>query len=127
MPNPTRQEILDAHDAVENLDHMAQNGANLCGDTEDIELCEIWKKRILATLPPRPQPTMAEVEWDDELHYLAEAEHPGWGKVIMLGEEPDGTISIFNPRPVEYRGGTVIPNYLTPTGRKFTLTEANNE
>lgn len=127
MPNPIRQEILDAHDAVENLDHMAQNGANLCGDTEDIELCELWKKRILAALPPRPQSTMADVEWDDDKHCLAEAKLDSGSKVIMLGEEPDGTISVFHPGPVRYRGGTVIPDYLTPTGRKFALTEANNE
>lgn len=124
MPNPTRQEIIAAHEALEELDDTA---CNLVEDQDDKDLWELWKKRILAALPPRPQSTMDDVEWDDDKHCLAEAKLDGGSKVIMLGEEPDGTISVFHPGPVRYRGGTVIPNYLTPTGLKFTLTEANNE
>jgi len=124
MPNPTRQEIVAAYEALEELDDTA---CNLVEDQDDKDLCELWKKRILAALPPRPQSTMAEVEWDDDKHCLAEAKLDGGSKIIMLGEEPDGTISVFHPGPVRYRGGTVIPDYLTPTGRKFALKEANNE
>lgn len=124
MPNPTRQEIIAAYEALEELDDTA---CNLVEDQDDKDLCELWKKLILAALPPRPQPTMAEIEWDDDKHCLAEAKLDGGSKVIMLGEEPDGTISVFHPGPVRYRGGTVIPDYLTPTGRKFALKEANNE
>lgn len=124
MPNPTRQEIVAAYEALEDLDDTA---CNLVEDQDDKDLWELWKKRILAALPPRPQPTMAEVEWDDDKHCLAEAKLDGGSKIIMLGEEPDGTISVFHPGPVRYRGGTVIPDYLTPTGRKFALKEANNE
>lgn len=124
MPNPTRQEIVAAYEALEELDDTA---CNLVEDQDDKDLWELWKKRILAALPPRPQSTMAEVEWDDDKHCLAEAKLDGGSKIIMLGEEPDGTISVFHPGPVRYRGGTVIPDYLTPTGRKFALTEANNE
>lgn len=124
MPNPTRQEIVAAYEALEDLDDTA---CNLVEDQDDKDLWELWKKRILAALPPRPQPTMAEVAWDDDKHCLAEAKLDGGSKVIMLGEEPDGTISVFHPGPVRYRGGTVIPDYLTPTGRKFALKEANNE
>lgn len=124
MPNLTRQEVIAAHEALEDLDDTARN---LAKDQDDKDLCELWKKRILSALPPRPQPTMDDVEWDDDKHCLAEAKLDGGSKVIMLGEEPDGTISVFHPGPVRYRGGTVIPDYLTPTGRKFTLKEANNE
>lgn len=124
MPNLTRQEVIAAHEALEELDDTARN---LAKDQDDKDLCELWKKRILAALPPRPQPTMDDVEWDDDKHCLAEAKLDGGSKVIMLGEEPDGTISVFHPGPVRYRGGTVIPDYLAPTGRKFTLKEANNE
>lgn len=124
MPNPTRQEIVAAYEALEELDDTA---CNLVEDQDDKDLWELWKKRILAALPPRPQSTMAEVEWDDDKHCLAEAKLDGGSKIIMLGEEPDGTISVFHPGPVRYRGGTVIPDYLTPTGRKFALKEANNE
>lgn len=124
MPNLTRQEVIAAHEALEELDDTARN---LAKDQDDKDLCELWKKRILAALPPCPQPTMDDVEWDDDKHCLAEAKLDGGSKIIMLGEEPDGTISVFHPGPVRYRGGTVIPDYLTPTGRKFALKEANNE
>lgn len=121
MPNPTRQEFIDAHNALKKLGHMAWNGSE---DMYDKRLCALWKKQILAALPPKPQPTMAEVEWDDDKHYLAEAEHSAWGKVIMLNKaftsgdiraliNEDGAISI----------GCITPKYLTPTGKRYTLTE----
>ena len=124
MPNPTRQDIINAHDSLEELKCAALKSADFCGDTDHFLMC---KDEILKALPPRPQPTMAEIEWNDDKHCLAEAKLDGGSKVIMLGEEPDGTISVFHPGPVRYRGGTVIPDYLTPTGRKFALKEANNE
>mgnify|MGYP007068006763 CR=1 FL=1 len=33
---------------------------------------------------------MGEVEWDDVKHLLTEAEHSGWGKVVMLSDDVDG-------------------------------------
>lgn len=114
MPNPTRKEIIYAHDGLDILCERADKSAP----------SDVLKKYILAALPPKPQPTMAEVEWDDELHYLAEAEHSAWGKVIMLNKaftsgdiraliNEDGAISI----------GCITPKYLTPTGKRYTLTE----
>lgn len=124
MTNPTRQEIINAHDSLENLGHMAWNGAEFCGDTEDIELCALWKKQILAALPPKPKLTMADVEWDDDEHYLAEAEHPTWGKVIMLGTTPDSKkVTLL----IKTGGVVYLPcepsQDLTLTGRRYTPTE----
>mgnify|MGYP006887124411 CR=1 FL=1 len=48
MPNPTRQEIVAAHEALEDLDDTARN---LAKDQDDKDLCELWKKRILAPPP----------------------------------------------------------------------------
>ena len=82
------------------------------------------KSLILAALPPKPQPTMAEVEWDDEKHYLAEAEHPGWGKVIMLGMTPvSKVVRAFTKREGACYFPSVPPKSLTPTGKRYTLTE----
>ena len=72
MPNPTRAQILNAHEALEELKNVALSAADFCGDTEKYLA---WKSEIIAALPPKPAPTMAEVEWDDDKHYLAEAEH----------------------------------------------------
>ncbi|MEJ4093756.1 hypothetical protein [Corynebacterium accolens] len=119
MPNPTRQEILEAHEALEKLKNVALSAADFCGDTEKFLM---WKNEILKALPPKPQPTMAEIEWDDNEHFLAEAEHPDWGKVAMLRES--GLIIFV--QPIEKKIGDIQVarvEELTPTGKRYTLTE----
>lgn len=116
MSNPTRQEIIDAHEALIELCRLAEELA-----VTEVQDRQAWKchASIRAALPPKPQPTMAEVEWDDELHYLAEAEHVDMGKVIMLWKTTSGRISFI-------RSGLVWAEpsaTLTPTGRRYTLTE----
>lgn len=119
MPNPTRAQILNAHEALEELKNVALSAADFCGDTEKYLA---WKSEIIAALPPKPQPTMAEVEWDDDKHYLAEAEHPGWGKVIMLGIGEEKLIDVFIPHL--RKSNCIVPRgNLTPTGKRYTLTE----
>lgn len=121
MTNPTRQQIINAHEALEELKNVALSAADFCGDTENYLA---WKSEILAALPPLPQPTMAEVEWDDDEHYLAEAEHPGWGKVIMLGMTPDSrVVRTFTKKDGAFHFPSVPPKSLTPTGKRYTLTE----
>ena len=126
MPNPTRQEIIAAHEALEDLDDTA---CNLVEDQDDKDLWELWKKRILAALPPRPQPTMAEIEWDDNKHLLTEADHSGWGKVVMLSDDVDGYdyIEVLRKYHGKNKRDYAHAEDLTPTGRKFALKEANNE
>ena len=116
MPNPSREDIIEAHKALTNLLKLASGTSPASA---------IFNEKIVRdALPPLPQPTMAEVEWDDDKHYLAEAEHSAWGKVIMLNKaftsgdiraliNEDGAISI----------GCITPKYLTPTGKRYTLTE----
>ena len=111
MPNPTRQEIIEAYDALEKL-------------CQRLPATRAAKEPILRALPPKPRPTMAEVEWDDDEHYLAEAEHPEWGKVIMLGEgRTPGFIRIIRGKENDAFWGTAAPYNLTPTGKRYTLTE----
>lgn len=125
MTNPTRQQIINAHEALEELKNVALSAADFCGDTENYLA---WKSEILAALPPLPQPTMAEVEWDDEKHYLAEAEHPGWGKVIMLGMTPDSkVVRTLTKKDGAFHFPSVPPKSLTPTGRRYTLTEVQDD
>lgn len=120
MTNPTRQEIVNAHKALEDLKNVALNSAHFCSDTV---LYTKWQKQILAALPPKPQPTMAGVEWDDELHYLAEAEHDVYGQVIMLASDVDGLIEFFIPARRDFRCDTDRPCNLTPTGKRYALKE----
>lgn len=121
MSHPTRQEIIDAHEALLELSGLAEELA-----VTEVETRQAWKYHayILAALPPLPRPTMAEVEWDDNKHYLAEAEHPDFGKVIMLGHDPlSGLIRITRPKENGALWQTAEPGTLTPTGKRYTLTE----
>lgn len=70
--------------------------------------------------------TMAEVEWDDDLHYLAEAEHAIFGKVIMLRLNAHNPIDFIAPECYASRFKDTSPGNLTPTGRRYTLTEVQD-
>lgn len=120
MPNPTRAQILNAHEALEELKNVALSAADFCGDTENYLA---WKSEILAALPPKPQPTMAEVEWDDDKHYLAEAESEEFGRAIMLQKGTNQLITCFLLENPNYRVIVFFPKDLTPTGKRYTLTE----
>lgn len=116
MTNPTRQQIIDAHDA---LDDMLQRILSSSGRWSSKE-----RDQILAALPPRPRPTMAEVEWDDDKHRFAEAEHLDHGEVIMFNvSQVSGKVRILFNRYGEFYMGYTSPENLTPTGRRYTLTE----
>jgi len=72
-------------------------------------------------LPPESQPTMAEIKWDDNKHCLAEAIHEYRGRVVML------TVTKNCGIKCRKKGGShvfiVPPYFLTPTGKRYTLTE----
>lgn len=121
MSQPTRQEIINAHKALKYL--IAYDLADAYTEA-DVEEANEREHLIRKFLPPILRPTMAEVEWDDELHYLAEAEHPDFGKVIMLGYDPlSGLIRITRPKENGALWQTVEPGTLTPTSRRYALTE----
>lgn len=109
MPNPTRQEIINAHEALEKV-------------YERLPGTRYAKMAILAALPPKPRPTMAEIEWDDNKHYLAEAETESGVKVVMLSQSKDFIRCIQPPNAGDVVIG-VPSEDLTPTGRRYTPTE----
>lgn len=120
MPNPTRQEIIDAHNALKRLISYDLADAYTEADVEEVHERE---QLIRKFLPPLPQPTMAEVVWDDDKHYLAEAEHPDFGKVIMLSPNAYDLIDFIALERYASRFKDTHPANLTPTGRRYTLTE----
>lgn len=121
MPNPTRAQILNAHEALEELKNVALSAADFCGDTEKYLA---WKSEIIAALPPKPQPTMAEIAWDDDEHYLAEVENRIWGRGIMLhlDEERDTILCQFQQEGEPFTLQCELDT-LTPTGKRYALTE----
>lgn len=121
MPNPTRQDIIDAHYALENLEYVARKSAE---STEEKDYCTRKRNLILQALPPIPQPTMAETEWDDEKHYLAEAEDESCSSVIMLQQSKEtGNIQAILKGTIKSYLIYQRPEHLTPTGKRYTLTE----
>lgn len=119
MTEPTREQILAAHRALAHLYNAASDGLPISE-----QVARSIRGEILTALPPKPRPTMADVEWDDELHYLAEAENEGWGKVLMLGmdHESRGVTILVKTGNVVYLP-CAKPQSLTPTGKRYTLTE----
>ncbi|CQD13379.1 hypothetical protein [Corynebacterium striatum] len=118
MSNPTRQEIIDAYQELDML-------LGFYDDRNPYRVPEC-RRIIEKALPPRPQPTMAEVEWDDEKYYLAEAEAPKLGKVAML-RKTGGLIEFIMKPYTPQTKGAIWPEKLTPTGKRYTLTEVQDD
>lgn len=113
MTTPTRGEIIEAQLARQ----WAERNKNYEVSSPEIQAAADF---ILANTTP---PTMAEVEWDDDKHYLAEAEHKACGQVIMLGPDEEGLIEFFIPEACASRYDAAYPGSLTLTGKRYTLTE----
>ena len=120
MTNPTRQEIINAHKALSDITYLADTYLSSISGRFD-ETREL-RQTILAALPPKPQPTMAEIEWDDDKHYLAEAESESGVKVVMLSQSRDFIMCIQPPNAGDVVIGLPSED-LTPTGRRYTPTE----
>ena len=122
MTNPTRQEIIDAYDALLELQSLAED--SLQSDTATIRTLG---EHIVTVIPPLPRPTMAEVEWDDDKHYLAEAEHGTYSGVVMLSKNAlSGTVRVLAKIGDINDVRTVEAVELTPTGKRYTLTEVQD-
>ena len=117
MPNPTRQEIIEAYRELYMLLGFYQD--------RNPERAPRTRAIIEQVLPPCPRPTMAEIEWDNDKHYLAEAETPELGKVVMLRKT--GGLIEFTMKPyTPQTKGAIWPEKLTPTGKRYTLTEVQD-
>lgn len=116
MTETTRTDIIRAYEALDDICNLVIMGRGYPANE--------YRNLILAALPPRPRPTMAEVEWDDDKHHFAEAEHPIYGKVIMLFQSPNtGNIYFTYLGSGEQNYVYSLPECLTLTGKRYTLTE----
>lgn len=114
MTNPTRQEILDAQ--------LARQWA------EWNKSCEVSSPEIQAAanfiLAHTTPPTMADVEWDFDKHYLAGAVDLDGNEVTMVGVR-DGLIRVFDVADINRYYAPVLenPNHLTPNRKRYELRE----
>ncbi|MGV0434206.1 hypothetical protein ACUY3H_04485 [Corynebacterium ureicelerivorans] len=78
-------------------------------------------EHILATTTP---PTMADVEWDDEKHYLTGAVDIDGYDVVMFGTR-EGNIRVCEVSEVNEEFAPVLekPVNLTPNGKRYELRE----
>lgn len=122
MPNLNQKQMNEVLEALEELRSYAHAGE---GDKANNPY-----QRILEMLSSKPVPaiTMAEIEWHNDEHVLAEAEHSIYGKVIMLYPTINDEISILDIKEdgqvVHF---SVYPEHLTPTGRHYTPEEGKDD
>lgn len=84
METPTEQEIIAAHSALFTLADFAVVKSE---NKEQEQRMREYNNTILKVLPDKPEnrvKTMADVEWDEDEHRFAEAEHPIFRKLIPL-------------------------------------------
>lgn len=112
MTTPTRQEIIDAYESLDFLCVCLFNNP----DTR-LDKLAAAQTAIEKVLPPKPQPTMAEVEWDDDKHFLAGATTPIGREAVMLWHDDEATGNIITTT------GEWRRDQLTPTGKRYMLTE----
>lgn len=87
--------------------------------TRAAELVEKAKAAAEYILEHTSPPTMTDVDWDDEKHYLRH------GKVIMLSQAAvTGNILVIFYEDGERNLVYAIPEYLTPNGKRYKLVEA---
>lgn len=114
---PLRREILDAYEALETLTDTCIHSSEQAEELRDL---------VRLVLPPLPNPTMAEIAWDNDEHRLAEALHPKYGKVAMLdiGIEKEWILIMYwdeDEDEADYR--TVGLADLEPTGKHYFRTD----
>lgn len=113
--NPTREEILDAHNALTSLLKLASGTSTASA---------IFAEKIVrAALPPIPCVTLNDIFWDVNELLFAEVEHIESGEPGMLlayDVMPDGEKFIY----VNHFDGKIhrySPKLLALTGEKYTL------
>lgn len=121
MSKPTEQEIIDAHSALFALADFAVAKSE---NREQEQRMREYNNTILKVLPDKPEDrvkTMADVEWDEDEHRFAEAEHPIFGKVIMLNKDIHEGIECFRYLDNSISTGYDFASSFIPTGKKYKM------
>lgn len=120
MTNLTRKDIINAYEALEELYDYAIVRAGIRAQT--------LRDSITEVMPPKPEPTMEDIEWDVDEHYLAEAEHDLFGEVIMINQSPNTeNIWIIIKDDCDTQCVETEPENLTLTGKRYTLMDIKND
>lgn len=124
METPTKREIIAAHSALFSLADFAVAKSE---NREQEQRMREYNNTILKVLPDKPEnrvKTMADVEWDEDEHAFSEAEHPVFGKVIMLNKDIHGNIECLRYLDKNIGVGYDYASSFIPTGKKYKMTQA---
>lgn len=120
LPEPSTTDIDNARTALEALTRLALRDIK---SPPEKHVINAWVEQIRTALPEPPQPTMADIEWNHAEHFLAEAEHPTHGNVIMINEASDERIQVIIPSLSIPKPSYLFSDNLVPTGRRYTATD----
>lgn len=122
METPTKREIIAAHSALFSLADFAVVKSE---NREQEQRMREYNNTILKALPDKPDhvSTMADVVWDDDKHAFSEAEHPIFGKVIMLNKDIHGNIECLRYLDQNIGVGYDYASSFIPTGKQYKMTK----
>lgn len=113
----SQQEIVSAHEALSTL--FAYSTSTL-----PERVAKGYLNEILKALPPEPQLTMADIDWEHSKHFLAVAEDTrDKQRLIMLFPEVNGLIRCIRGEGLHSYTETILREYLVPTGQLYTLVD----
>ena len=116
----SKQEIVSAHEAMDELNKRALRHHAYYGDNSFLDLLETVSK----ALPTKPQITMYDVDWEHDKHFLAVAEDTrDKQRLIMLFPEVNGLIRCINGEGLRSYTEAILREYLVPTGERYTLVD----
>lgn len=127
----TREAVIAAYEALDRFTQLSFTGDPATDRYREHEISQL-KEKITQTLPPDPQPTMAEVEWNNNKHFLTIAHIRSNGpengeRFIMLhnGIYDDEANHIYCVLEKNLHNGiSIIPGeFLIPTREKYTFTK----
>lgn len=125
-----REEVKRACKTLYNIFNTACY--SLDTEEQEREMKKELEDNVLSLLPDEPEPTMAEVMWNNKEHYLAEATvrdhdddsidgNPPIDRVVMLKEADDDTITVINISVPILGVSDYDKDILVPTGRYYRL------
>ena len=116
----SKQEIVSAHEAMDELNKRALRHHAYYGDNSFLDLLEAVSK----ALPTKPQITMSEVNWEHDKHFLAVAEDTrDEERYIMLCPEMSEHIRCISGEGLHSITEAILREYLVPTGERYTLVD----
>lgn len=82
-----------------------------------------YANEVRKALPPVPKPTMNDVNWERDIHFLAIAEDTRDNqRYIMLFPEISGHIRCITEDPQSYTLA-LLREFLVPTGERYELVD----